>query len=706
MEPVTLAMKPYQADFDTLLNPGRRFKNSPGTQFFYQYIRLQINQYPHALDKFSFRKEVLLTYLVSFQRGFYWFDKENNDFVPILSIGLAARCSRKIFENIQASVYRQLPLFSPQSNVVDNCTRKHISSKKRSSRHDDAILLLQNAKKMHQLFQAQFCSKDRVTQYTEILKMGVGTGKYAMQEKNAFQSIVDMFPDIVENPEDDEDYESDEDYLLSTKPPPKKKAMKDTVEELESRHDLTYVEISRFPIPKTTNNRFCRARVPLNTECFLLSKSRKVYVKLSQVLRSNPNFSELIYIFKSPPNISPCYYTRISELEFLQQIDIGNASMFSLPQSDTSASSSSCDCYTIHQVKAQGIKTFPIRHYPSVLSKKHSFDLFHQQAKSSCFVEQQRNFFSDLLNFMNSCSYYTEEHSLRVGWSSWVPSSPSHRWFPWQIVTLLLLTNSVHDKVVSDIASEMFRKFSTPIAVGMNPSRFIDFLTSKGKNFHPLCSSFDSKKDSISKAPNYCNQKANYIVAMSKKVILRWCLSNVPTCRTTLDYLVSRYCDYKDINSLRRPIPSDWLLKAEESHSTLFPAEYSHEFYDSLPGVGLKMRHLCSETIYNSILGPAIDCHCIRFAVEMGCVHASMSVERMNDSLTSIFLPIHYVGLNEIPATISQVLTNPQRYDTCEFVDSLVSLAEQHGLKDHFLGFLSHYPCPSPKQKDHIHPHS
>ena len=144
------------------------------------------------------------------------------------------------------------------------------------------------------------------------------------------------------------------------------------------------------------------------------------------------------------------------------------------------------------------------------------------------------------------------------------------------------------------------------------PIAVFDFLTSKGKTFQALSSDFDPIQDGISKAANYCNQKACYIVAVSKMLILIWCNKNVPTCaRFPLDVLISRYCDHRSIKSLILPIPNKWLEVVRNSDSSLFPLEYSHDFFSSLPGVGLKMRHLCSETIYDTVIGPAIDCHCI-----------------------------------------------------------------------------------------------
>lgn len=571
--------------------------------------------------------------------------------------------------------------------------------------HDDALLLLQNARKMHQLMLARFSSPDRVRQYTDILKQGVGEGVYASHEKKVFQPIIDLFPtsmdiecNLTDNESDDDD---DPTYSVHNNTPNRKKrSMKEIVQELQNNASIAYQAVDQFP-PSRKCSRFPRARVSLNTECFLSIRSRKVYVRLVQVLRCRNDPSKLIYVLKSPMGLVPGYYGTMSEDEFFHHLSTGDVATFTLPTGETSSSTLSTDIFnysSASDVDPNSIKTYPFRFFASSLAKKHSLEMFFQQIKSHHFVQKQRLFFGSLLDFMNTCSFYTEQHSQRVGWANWVPAKNNERWFSWQIVALLLLTNSVHDKVVSDISMQMFRKYDNPIEVASNPSLFIDFFTSKAKNFHPLTENFDCTSDGMTKAPNYCNQKAAYIVAMSKIVILRWCIKNEPSCHESLDNLISKYADHRSMVSLSQPIPSKWLNAVRCSSDTLFPSNYDPDFFKSLPGIGLKMQHLSSETLYSAPLGPAIDCHCIRFSVEFGCVHASMNIEHMNTALTTIFKDEHYIALNEVPATISQVLTAPRitvtpddDKDTAPFLDALMNIARLHGMGSCMSGFLSHY---------------
>ena len=687
-----LLLKPFQPDFDSLLNPGRQYKNSSGTLFLYQFIRLHISQYPHSLDKFQFRVKNLSTYMRTYQRGLYWRDEEESQFIPILSISLAARCSRKIFENIQASVYRHLPLH----RFILNKKARTIKTEKKKLK-EDAYLLLSNARKMHQMMLAQFCSPERVEKYTEILKSGVGQGVYACQEKAAFEPIVELFPGLLEcsgdDDDDDPDFDEHTSAQVSSKSRRQLKSMKEAVQEIETQQAVVFH--NSFPSQKITN-RAPKPRLHINSHCFIIDNSRKVYVKLVQVLRKNVDSNALIYVLKSPSKVSPVFFAEIPETLFLDKVSSGIATTFDIAGCDISTSSLTSDIFTTH---LEGIfRTFPYRHFPSTLIRKKSFEDFYQQSQCKLFVSTQREFFSSLQHLMDNCSFHTEQLSLRVGWSQWVPTKVTDRWFPWQIVSLLLLTNSVHDKIVCDIVSEMFSKFPNPIVISENPVRFIDFLTSQAKGFQPMSPDYDPMVHAIKKGPNYCYQKASYIVAMSKLVVISWCYRNVPTVNFySLETLRSMYCDHTNLNSLSRPLPEHWLQAAITSSDTFFPSVYSHNFFSDLPGVGLKMRHLCSESIYADVIGPAIDCHCIRFAVEFGVVHAGMCIEQMSRSLLMIYEKSHIVSLNEIPATISQVLTN-QNKDTNYFVDAIIQLAKEHGLDSQLRGFMSHYPklnCPT-----------
>lgn len=106
------------------------------------------------------------------------------------------------------------------------------------------------------------------------------------------------------------------------------------------------------------------------------------------------------------------------------------------------------------------------------------------------------------------------------------------------------------------------------------------------------------------------------------------------------------------------------------------------------------MRNLCAEAIYNINVGPAIDCHCIRYGVEFGIVHASMSQEHMSQIMCQDFPPALYPSLNEVPATISQLLSSTETpvEDKISMVKELFHIACSFSLEICLMSFLTHYP--------------
>jgi hypothetical protein len=102
------------------------------------------------------------------------------------------------------------------------------------------------------------------------------------------------------------------------------------------------------------------------------------------------------------------------------------------------------------------------------------------------------------------------------------------------------------------------------------------------------------------------------------------------------------------------------------------------------------MRHLCSEAIYGTVIGPAIDCHCIRWCVEFGIVHSAMNVETMSRFIKKTYNLNQIKDINDIPASLSQLFSKiPKRQE--EFTKLLLDCAIVHALGYQLLGFLWHY---------------
>ena len=704
--------KPYQPNFDTIINGGRRYSNLPGNVFFRQYVRLHFLHYMKSDDKMLFREALISEYRTQFHRSFYWYDEVRNHYIPVLSVCIIAKKTRKLFEN----VYRYCRLSHPNIDCLsfkksfeEDADSAESPCKNQSDCITDAHLLVEMAQKMHQLLLEQFNTPDRIRNYTALLREGCGHGKYALQEQQQFGFVLDLFPsdspnanstDTMEKDDDDDSYEwsmSDEDYttvprLRSTR----QKTMKEQVDEIESKPHVKETDIDQFPRRPATRMRWNKPRLMLNSLLLLKQKpSVMIAVRLVQILRDRTCLDSFLYVLKSQGNVSHPYYRIICEEDLFDMISKSKCCVVKhVGEGTGSKSALSMDIFSYCSLPSH---TSGLRYFCSKLSRRHDLDMFIRKTGQAEFIKRHQLYMDALksvvLDFLSSSSSIIEGSTHRIGWAKWVPLEPTERWYAWQIVALLLLTNSVKDDIVKDIVAIMFVRFPNPLVLCQHPVQFLDFFTSKAKDFCPLDSSFDHSHENVVKGPNYCYQKARYILAMSKKVVLLWFCKNASTrCSFQWKTLEAKYCDTRDQESLCRPLPPEWLLLCENSQNTLFPKEYCSSFYSSLPGIGLKMRHLCAEAIYGSVVGPAIDCHCIRFCIEMGTVHASMNLEQMSTSLISIYRNDQLVDLNEIPATISQVLANED--STIIFAESLCKISKQHDFEINMKAFLMHYCRP------------
>lgn len=304
-----------------------------------------------------------------------------------------------------------------------------------------------------------------------------------------------------------------------------------------------------------------------------------------------------------------------------------------------------------------------------------------------------RDLHQKFMDEMNLLVSKVTSSTYRIGWASWITIDCKERWYPWQVTTLLLLTNAVHDKVVRNMVQELFSRYPDPIKVCQNPDQFLDYITSRAKDFQPLSLSFDPGNDGISKGPNFCYQKSKFMLAMTKHVCLKALLSIVPNAEkiNVLEQLETGCCP-RMMYALRRPVPGRWLSLLESNYQeTCFPKTFDKSFFDNLPGIGLKMTNLAAEQIYKQIMGPAIDCHCIRWSVSMGTVSAAHSVEQMSRALLHIFRLDQMPSLNEVPATISQFIHSHQNDNDCTFIESMLETAKKYGLRNNLIGFLSQY---------------
>jgi endonuclease III len=106
------------------------------------------------------------------------------------------------------------------------------------------------------------------------------------------------------------------------------------------------------------------------------------------------------------------------------------------------------------------------------------------------------------------------------------------------------------------------------------------------------------------------------------------------------------------------PLPQ-WIFKQVPEKCHLFPPKYDAICFDQLQGVGPKIRHLIAEAGYHQSMGPAVDCHMIRFTCCMGSgCHLLLSggSESVSELLKKMYQATDFPSLNEVPASIAQLL--------------------------------------------------
>lgn len=106
-------------------------------------------------------------------------------------------------------------------------------------------------------------------------------------------------------------------------------------------------------------------------------------------------------------------------------------------------------------------------------------------------------------------------------------------------------------------------------------------------------------------------------------------------------------------------------------------------------GVGPKIRHLIAESCYNEIVGPALDCHMFRFTVNLGVSCPLFGTETICSHITTVFGLERLTLLNEIPASIAQLL-HTRKHQSLK--DLLFLCSGTHGFSDELGAYFFHYP--------------
>jgi hypothetical protein len=671
---------PFDPSRDALVNPGVTECRLPGTKFLRMWLLHHLVMYMDSETRFLFRACILHHFHVELRRGIYAVHRSTGQIMPICSFVIAARLSEKTFEYL---CRRYLPkqtirIILPTPDII--CCDNNKSG-------------VQIARQLHSQFSKQFATVGQVEEYTTILNDGAGFGKYSTLEKSAFGLLEEMFPEFLDTDEGGSDDFYSSSVVNGQAVRGKKNnatTMQEKVRHIDSLPHQKLTDPTKFPKKKLNKPRFQN-----HTHFMLQVGPQKMFVKIRQILRKLSEEQILFfYVCTGPPDVKLLYFRIISETQLLESIEtgVGYGVTFPLLKSTQSAISSDIFSYDGSCVKKShcGQRFFPNRE-----SRAEAISHCTFISKQADFQFRFQAFFKELSVFVTgSMRTRSSIDSQRVGWAGWVPTKLGDRWHAWQITVLLLLTNAVHDKIVREMVKDLFTIFPDPFIICSTPFLFWDFLNCQAKDFTPKSPNFNQQKDGIGKGPNYCYQKTRFIIATTKLLVLRWCVCNISGL-PSLPKVQIKYTNTAEDESLLTPIPQAWLQLCQSSCNSLFPSNYDSHFYTNLPGVGLKMRHLCAEAIHCIYVGPAIDCHCIRFFVEMRVIQASMNIEQMSQTIINLLKNNQMAAANEVPATISQSYlqgkngVDSMKYD--QYVSKLFSIARKHDKEQCISGFLMHY---------------
>jgi hypothetical protein len=146
------------------------------------------------------------------------------------------------------------------------------------------------------------------------------------------------------------------------------------------------------------------------------------------------------------------------------------------------------------------------------------------------------------------------------------------------------------------------------------------------------------------------------------------------------------------------PLPK-WIFTKVTEECPLFPPTYDDHFLNQLQGIGPKIRHLIAEAGYHQLIGPAVDCHMIRFTCCMGsgCPLLLNGGESFSELLKQVYLAKDFPSLNEVPASIAQLLRTREHSN---LITALEQVATSLDMVDELHSFTNHYPPQKTVEKN------
>jgi hypothetical protein len=576
-----------------------------------------------------------------------------------------------------------------------------------------------------------------------IQKQSTELKPYQIQYRQSDESV-DSDSDSVSMPgEDDEDYIDGDDSLCCS---PRKKAPTQTQEETmiaALSRIATSLATRSFWIPerKQTHHRTLQPRLQVGT-ILLLNAGVNVFGvecvqqgTITQILRcAGIGSLDFHYIIQSKRH-DPVVCDRIVlESTLCQEVEeLHLHSVVAFPDGMKSMGSGKRDIYReIDPTMFSNIwapHTISSLPFPRRQSRQLATDQFSLRLKDTKWIETQQSFL-DALQHRVIEQLPIHLRPARLDWGDWTSAKPGERWYVWQLTVLLEYTSNVGDKIVKETLNELFghtsnalakgEHFDNPISVAKDPIAVFMFLTDKAKmndQARKIIKEKTGNKDvteyenGVSKGMNHCFKKATYVCLMSQQLVLFHYLDTIGQCVFKANHKLD-YSAIRDVSLRNRiegsfhpkaplePLPVfiiDYAENLSEAH-TLFPRAYSDTFFRTLMGIGLKMRHLIAEKGYGINVGPAIDCHMIRFTVNVGTGYTFANIEQLSNFLLRIYRVDQMPWLNEVPASIAQILGD--RSDQCmAYAPTLIILvqeiATEFGLQQCITNFMEMYPPPT-----------
>ena len=402
---------------------------------------------------------------------------------------------------------------------------------------------------------------------------------------------------------------------------------------------------------------------------------------------------KFLYLIQNLHGVVPIFHREFLEDALIALARNGLATLLEPPDLEKSKSSGQTDVYTDNEgVDWGAFSPFPRRYYPTKSQWFLAFDHYSQNhLKNPVFRCKINCLLKDLATVVREIPI--AEQPDRLSWKNWTTVAVGHRWHIAQIAMLCQLTSKVNDANVKVCLQGLFHKtsarlgcgekFDNPVSVCRDPETVFQLITMKGET---------AKLQGMGKGVNYCNKKAADLIRMCKQLVV---MSHGRQVKQDPVSLINHYVKGQNVKTA---LP-DWMLeKCLSSGDSCFPTLYNDEWTNNLPGIGVKMRHLLAEAGYGLNYGPALDCHMTRFVVAFCVCPAKSSDETMSCEIKEIVQDDLYPSLNEVPATIAQILGVPRlRIRSEQFIEKIKRVARDHGFLPHMLAFLRHYPVSSKK---------